>query len=727
MSHWNMLHSQEVGAYKTVQNGDFSNPSTWNIFNGFTWQAATSKPNSANDIYVDKNHLLTLNANEEAKSVFINSQDAVPKLNLNNFNLNIFGTIQGFSGNAPGLPDGAHNSLNWIGNSFASSITFKGNSRTIILDGAWSGNSQNSNFTVIFDPGPGVELSVEEPFKALRFILRSGTLIQNLTNTNSCSSFSFNVNNSYGLGSFGIFTIENGATLLSKCNDGIIFRSGTRSASTFDLQDGGELILEGQSPEIEAASFQFDGKVIFRNNSNPQSFLGSTYSGSGIPDTFHDLEIQGSQNLTMPPYLSVTGDLIQSGSGKFLMNSSEIEFAGSENQQVEGFSMTVGNLTLNKASSSVSFEQDLTVMNNLEMVSGQMNLQENNLAINSSLTGGLIYSGGSWSHVGQFTYFGVPSTFDATNGSFPFADRYQGGVRKIQMLGSSAGGNLQISFTEYKGAEYNSSFLDNDGTPILYRLFSYFQFSGLNPSSNPLELRISADKLIVAHEDDLRIVATGYAAPGTHLPGLDPSELWARRSLTFDDLKGVNFTVGSFRTLSILPIKFKTVQVKWENNLPKISWESEGENDFSVLDIMRFEGTDTTKTLLKSIHYLRTNSGVFIDSLPVPHGETYYQLRISDPFGVHYSSAIRLPKSNEIESKLFPNPSRLNEKVYLKLPAVMLSSLIQVITMDGKIIRESSYQGIEISSLTDALEPGNYILRILGQNEVFIFKLIRNY
>lgn len=49
-------------------------------------------------------------------------------------------------------------------------------------------------------------------------------------------------------------------------------------------------------------------------------------------------------------------------------------------------------------------------------------------------------------------------------------------------------------------------------------------------------MRISAHQLIVEDVDDLRIVGTGYAAPGSHLLYLDPVELWARRQISINDL-----------------------------------------------------------------------------------------------------------------------------------------------------------------------------------------------
>jgi hypothetical protein len=360
------------------------------------------------------------------------------------------------------------------------------------------------------------------------------------------------------------------------------------------------------------------------------------------------------------------------------------------------------------------------------MISGTLDLLGNDISINTSFTGELDYSGGSWKNLNQFTYFGVPSTFDENNGTFPFADKYHGGIRKVQFLGTSAGGNLQISFTEYKGADYSASFSDSDGTIILYRLFSYFQFSGLNPSSNPLELRISADQLIVDQVDDLRIVATGYAAPGNHLAGLDPG-LWARRNLTFDDLNGVNFTVGSYRTLTILPLLWMKTSAKWEAGFPKIEWEIADDSEQSYLEIYRFTSLNPKKERLKKIENYNLHTNAFIDSIPIPLGEIYYQLKHNNSFGEeNWSPVFRLTPREVEKARLFPNPSKNSENVYLMLPSIEINSTIQIISMDGNIHAQGIYSGIDISQMIRPLPVGYFTIRVFGKNQLYTFKFINN-
>lgn len=725
--------SQEINAYRTINSGNFSNVNIWEVYDGSLWQPAISKPGASNDIYINQTHLLTLNTNEQAKSVFINSESgASQKLNLNNFQLEIYGSLQAFSGPAPGVPSGTWNSQNWIGNSINSRLVFKGSSRTIIPNNAWSGFTTNSRYSVVFDPGDGVELIVEEVFKALRFTIISGSVRQKL-NTSiipaACATFSFNTETGvFGSGSFGNFIIESGGTLISECNSNIIARSvsGTISAELFDLQTGGNLILEGNAPRIEAATYQLNGKVTFRVGSSSKSFLTGSFPDAGIVNSVHDLEIQGTQNLTLPSELFVSGDLIQSGSGQFLTSVSHLKFFGSEDQEVIGLSLSPQDLTLDKSGGTLKLNENLNVLRNLNLFEGQIDFQGKNLFLNVSSSGALNYQGGSLKNLISFNYLNAPSTFNALNGTFPFEDRYQGGVRKVQLLGNTAGGNLVINFTEYNGAEYNSGFNDSDGTPILYRLFSYFQFSGLEPSSNPIELRISADQLIVDQVDDLRIVGTGYAAPGSNLPGLDPVELWARRNLTISELSGVNFTIGSFRTLSVLPVEWLDVKAKYTLDSPQLTWSVARENDNEKFEIFRSEKPlDAWKKVGEVMSKGNSDEKISYsfqgENLPAVK-DWYYQIKQVDLSGKWSWSKVVLLKSvlNRISEKvlIFPNPY-ISGPINLDFPDIFEENevIVGISSSNGILISTRLFEKNSFLDQLESLKSGLYLIRFTSPQE----------
>lgn len=660
---------QEIGTYKTVATGDFTNLGIWAVWNGSGWVSASVKPGIANDIYIDQSHTLRLIGNEEVKSVFINAETgAGQKLNLNGFNLDVYGTLQAFTGPAPGIAGNAWNSQNWIGNSPTSTLTFKGSSRTIVDRNSWSAQTTQSRFGVIFDPGSGVELIVNAPIKALSFTVRSGIVIQRLDNSVNpavCHTFSFNTETTvYGTGPYGVFTIEDGATLISECNSNLINRStsGSVSALNFDLQNGGNLILEGNAPRIESANFQLNGNLIFRGGAAPKTFLASSFPDAATPNSVRNVELRSNQNLTLPTQLFLLGNLIKSGAGNINSLNTHLIIFGSGNQEIQGFPLVTRDLTLNKSGGIFYPRNHLSVERNLTLSQGRMDLQGNHLNINTSLLGGITYSGGSWRNVGNLTLFGLPTTLTASNASFPFEDVLNGGIRKIQLLGPSPGGSISIKFLEYKGANHDPNFNDTDGTPILYQLYSHFQFSGLTPSAQSVELRLSAADLIVDNVDDLRIVGTGQPAPGSHLPGSDASLLWARRSLTWNELSGMNFTIGSYRELTILPVTWLGLEVmtKKEGNL--IQWSLSQEKWNLLFEIYRSKKGPTTWEKIASIGSKGdSNEAItytYLDEQSNRFEAYFYRIRQLSLDGTEsWSSVARaFSATGEKEGTIFPNP-----------------------------------------------------------------------
>jgi hypothetical protein len=680
-----------------------------------------------NDIYIDQKHSVTLTANEQAKSVFINAETgADQKLNLSGFALEIYGSLNAFAGAAPGTPSGTWNSQNWIGDLIGSRLIFRGTSRTIIRKNHWSGFTTNSRYSIIIDPGIGQELTIEAPFKAVQFTIRSGTLVQKLdssVNPAVCASISFNTETTiYGVGPFGTLIIENGAKFISQCNAGILFRSasGSISAGLVDLQSGGELILEGSNPRMEAATYQLNGTVIFRGGTIPKTFLTSSFSDAGTPNRVTNLELRGNQNLSLPGTFFVQGDLIQSGLGAILTSPTDLHFVGGLTQNISGFALTSQNLIVNKSGGRVNLNQNLAVTQTFSMVSGIVNFNDNNLSINSSSIGGLVYTSGSWERLREVQYFSLPSILNASNATFPFADRHQKGIRSVKLLGNTGGENLRIRFTEYLGAEYNSNFNDNDGIPILYRLYSYFSFFGMTANSNPLELRISADNLIVDQVDDLRIVATGYAAPGTHLLGLDPVLLWARRSLTFSQLEGINYTVGSFRTLSILPVTWLSFDGQRKSKEIQLTWKVAADIAESTYEVFRSENGFTDWKNIGSLTNQK-NSEIpvyhqFSDLDSYPFQNYYYRIKQTDLLpGSSWSQVILikalLTATRSIQ--ISPNPYS-GGSIRINIPAELdfLQSELTILDFAGKLYFQGSFNQLTLEQRLLRLPTGIYLIRI---------------
>ena len=731
--------AQEINSYKTIATGDFFNPGIWSVWDGMAWIPASIKPGSTNDIYIDQTHTLRLTGNEQAKSVFINAETgANQKLNLNGFNLDIFGSLQAFSGPAPGTPGNAWNSQNWIGNSIASTLTFKGNSRVIIHKNSWSAQTTNSRFSVIFDPNPGQTLTIESPFKALQFTIKNGTLLQKLDTSvlpNVCNTLSFNTETTvFGSGPFGNLSIENGATMISECNSNILNRStsGTTSALNFTIKPGGTLILEGNIPRIESANFQLDGTIIFRGGVASKSFLNSSYPDAGIPNTVKNLVLQGVQNLQLPAQLFLSGNLEKAGSGNFLTNSTHLTLMGSGNQEIIGFPLVIRDLTLNKSGGTFYPRDHLTIQRNLTLLQGQIDFQWKDLIYNTSGTGAYLFSGGKWKNMGNFTYQNLPPTLNGINSTFPFEDAYNGGLRKVQLLGNTLGGNLSIRFTEYKGAEHDPQFNDLDGTPILYRLFSYFQFSDFVSGSLPIQVRLSADQLIVDNVDDLRVVGTGYPLPGTHVPGTDPINLWAIRDMTWDDLTGKNITIGSYRLLSILPVVWLEASAKIKQHGNLLTWKLGSEKDNLLFEIYRTENVGGNWKLVGIIPSSGNSSEPreyhFLDEDASRFRAYFYKIRQLDSSGESsWSKVFRTFAKDWKEERLliYPNPFS-GGSLRLEFPDKFLeNTLVLIRSSQGQILYSGILDENSIAEFCETLTPGVYFLSVIQENRSYSGKMIK--
>lgn len=555
---------QEIGAYKTRASGDFHQTSTWLIWNGNTWESANQKPGSTTDIFIDRGHTLRLLSNESVKNLYLHAgTGAGQKLNLNNFNLDVYGVLAAFSGLAPGQPRGAWNSQNWIGNSSNSTLTFKGESRVIVDKVSWSAQTTQSRFGVIFDPGPGQELVLQAPFKALFFRVRSGNLYQKTdlsTSSSPCYSLSFNTESSTnGSGPFGTITIEAGATFRSACNALLIHRGGSTPAFLVDLQREATLLLEGQDPKMEAANFKFDGTLIFRGSQGSMNFLSSSFPASAKPFQVRHLVLDGNADLMLPLNLALQGNLLQLGQGGFQLAPTQLTLNGGEDQFLRAKSLVLGSLILQKPEGKVILESDLSIYGSLKMVEGILDFQGHDLALNTSKLGAFNYQAGSWHKLGQFSYFGLPNFLSPTTGTFPFEDLSNRGFRGFQVLGPiPEGGNLTIKFNEEQGSNHDAYFQDVDGTEIMFQLFSHFQLS-VSPKLGleELEIRISADGLFLDKVEDLRIVSRGKAAPGLTIPGVFEGYPWAKRRLKWTDLVDTEFTIGSYREATVLPLPKK--------------------------------------------------------------------------------------------------------------------------------------------------------------------------
>lgn len=724
----------ELGDYRSIASGDFDNPGIWETWDGTNWIPAIQKPAQNNNVFIDQGNEVRLTGTEAVNHLYLfSAAEPGRKLNLQAFELHVYGALRALRKEDGFFFINSVSSLlmDWIYPQ-TGKIVFKGSSRTVVDRASWSANNQNSRYTVVFDPDPGATLVVNSALKASAFVILSGTVIQtvNTMGIAACSTFSFNTQAIFnGGGPYGDFIIESGATLISDCSaplDQIIRRSTTLPASLFHLKAGANLVLNGNIPRLEAATVLLEGTVIYNSNTGNQQMLGKAFAGSSEVMTYHNLIFSGNSTKTLRENISLSGDLTNEASGAILSSNTNFHFFGPSEQQVSGWPNGFAFWTVDKSSGRILMKENLMVNGNLNMINGQIDFNGFEFSLNGSGPVALNYQGGSWLNLPQFNYLNLPDELNAVNATFPFEDAFQGGIRKLQLIGNSPGGNLQIRFHEIPGANWEPNFNDNDGTPILYQLKSFFEIFSSLSAPLLLEMRISAQNLIVDDVDDLRVVGNGEAAPGDHLPGLDPNLLWARRNLSFGEIHGQTFTVGSFRELSILPVTWISEKATWENDRIRIEWftghESKNEkfiiyrsfgqiNDFEAIAEIPSQG-DSERLQHYSFEYRES----------IPEAHVYFQLEQVDLDGKKTLSRIfrlegwELPQDFSI--KLWPNPYR-EGPVYLRLGSDWNVEQIsfEIRGINGQQFYSGSYDASQLEPVISRLPEGFYLITITeGQN-----------
>lgn len=732
-----------IGDYRTVTSGDYQDIAIWEVWDGVSWIAASVKPGSGNSIFIDQGHEVRLVQQEEAHHVYLFSA-ASPgrKLNLQSFELHIYGALRGMQkiGELFAINTVSNATLDWIYPE-TGKLVFKGASRIVVDRSSWSANTTNSRYTVVFDPDPGQTLTVNSAFKANQFIIQSGTVIQtvNTAGIPACSTFSYNNQAIFnGAGPYGDFIVESGATFVSECSAplaSIIQRSASVPGALFHLKAGASMFLLGNEPLIDVVTFQLEGNVYYSAGTGVQRMLRNTMSNATIPKHYHNLLFEnGAQKILQDSIFLdgdlavLTGDFPQHGAGY-------IQFYGDAQQQLVGTELRLFDLELSKTAGSLRFSGDLYVERFLYMREGVMDFEGADLYLNESASGGLRQFEGIWANLHRLFYLNLPPILTPTNATFPLKDIFQGGIRRFRLVGESPGGNLELQYLEIPGANWDPGFNDTDGTPILYQLNSYVALSGLSSGTESVVVSMSAENLIVDQVEDLRIVSNGQAAPGNNLIAIDNDTLWARRELPFSLLNNQTFTIGSYRVLSILPLRWQSKSARWADGVVTLTWETLDEKNTSHFNIRKSIGGVNAFERIGTVQAkgLSVNEYEWDYALRLPHERIFFQMEQVDLDGVStFSNVFRLegvPAAfQESAIVYYPNPYKEGLLVIEVPPGWDRSGIfMKVSEVTGKVLYEGYLRDFDASIVFKNLMQGVYFFWLQGpDNSVKSFKLLKN-
>lgn len=421
-----------LNSYRTQlpQNGvgDWSNAGTWEVFDGVSWVAAVTPPNRNHDVFILKGNEVRLTQNQEVGNLYLyGAVDAGKKLNLQAFDLDVYGALHSFD-----LDGGGNYVLYgsaWLGDDWIypelGRIVFKGSSRTVVSRDSWSGQNLASRFSVVFSPDPGEEFIVDAVFKASSFLIQSGTVRQtvNTDGDPATSTFSFTTTALFGNEDYGELRIASGATLISEATkefNQLIRRSESKPASSFFLEEGANLIFLGQEPEIDAVTVVLDGNVYYASEGVSQEFLQASMASAQQDFVYQNLYLEGAASKNLPAELSVQGDFIFLSGGAADGSATNLQLMGPGNQELDVPGLTLSGLLIDKVAGLVTINDNLAVTENYTQVDGDVDFRQHHLTLDFDAMGSYTYSGGNWYNLGELRYEHLPLTLNVANALFPF-------------------------------------------------------------------------------------------------------------------------------------------------------------------------------------------------------------------------------------------------------------------------------------------------------------------
>ncbi len=731
-----------TNSYRTLLPlGDWANPAIWQVFDGTAWIAAATPPDRNHDVFILQGHEVRLTQNQEIGNVYLfGDANAGKKLNLQDYDLDVYGSLHSFTvdGNGDYLLHGS----TWLGDDWiypeTGRIVFKGSSRTVVDRASWSGQNLGSRFSVVFNPYPGEILVVNAVFKASDFLIQSGTVRQTV-NTNgdpATSTFSFTATAVFGTEDFGELRIASGATLISEASkefDQILRRTVSKPASLFVLEEGANLVLLGQEPVLDAVNLILDGNVYYSSDDVSQQFLQASLPASQENFVYTHLYLQGAATKLLPPQVSVKGDFTVLSGGAVVASGTDLDLIGPADQELEAPSLVLSGLLVDKEAGTVWINNDLTLRDRFEQVSGNLDFQQNDLLLDFGPTGTYTYSGGNWFNLGEFTYENLPLTLTASNARFPYYDQWLDAPRHFLLEGSlsAPGQGLVVRYLENPGVTYDPGFMD-EGEAVVYHLNSFFSLSTAGGDYGQVVAWVSAEDLSVQDLQHLRLVGDGEAAIGQHVTaGEQQGWLWARRSFPFQTAQNSLFTVGSISPLSVLPLDWKGLTAQLQGDRVRLTWKTGSEASIAYT-VTRSTGHILEFSPIGSFEAAQGAGEVRFedDRYPADVPFWYYQIIAKEESGaLSYSPVLRVdhPHFAGNGPKLFPNP-HISGPVHLTLGSWSSEEIdaFSIWNLKGVGIDSQFFSGDFEPALVENrllnLPIGNYLVQLTGRGKTFTFK-----
>ncbi len=291
------------GDYRSaVATGNWSSSNTWQVRTSGVWATATSPPTSANNVYIQSGHAITVNANASCRDLHFNTTTTVAAITVDDgITLQVNRKIRAYTGTTTVTTgnDAAFyttvsvtNGNPTIVTTLTGKISFV-NPGPITYLGEWGANTANWNAEFAIPAGQTATLGTS--FKAGVINIVSGTL--------SPGSNDLRADN--GSTGGGTLTVAAGAKLLFSSSGNIQRISSGATSHCNSVTIDGTLEYSGSTVgAIGATTINFNGEVIYSQNTQTLVTKGSNTGGTN-PTTYNNLSFNGgsstsAKTITLP-------------------------------------------------------------------------------------------------------------------------------------------------------------------------------------------------------------------------------------------------------------------------------------------------------------------------------------------------------------------------------------------------------------------------------------------
>jgi fibronectin-binding autotransporter adhesin len=501
------------------------------------------------------------------------------------------------------------------------------------------------------------------------------------------------------------------------------------------------LITSGATLNLGSLTHTYSGS--FTNNGTLNGQLSTvvlnsndgngTFTGIG-QNNFHNLIFDTGTILDVVSNFNVYANLTNNADSVNMMGQ-KVSFLGTESSSLSGNTITnFHDLDVNKPGNVLQLHRDATVIDNVYLTDGVLDLNGNTLTVTNSLSEAISRING---------YVLSENTSFNSKLSWAIGTTYE---QHIFPFGSTSGTYIPLTFSLNSGdagvvsaATYGTGF---NNLPLPPGVTNLYDISGSNNGANVVDRFFLID---LDGESNPEVDVTFSATPGEvgtiemlsaqrwgtswELP--IPSQIEGINSVTVPGVSQFSPWVITGNNLP-LPVELITFKAKQINDLALLNWEtaSESNNDYFEVHKSRngkefsligtVEGSGNSN---KKIGYSFTDK--YLNT-----GLNYYRLKQVDFDGTTtWSDAVVLNATILAQGfKIYPNPTKDFINI-LALVELDEDISVQVSDLFGREVLNQSYTYLkqipQINLDLQKLSPGTYLLNISSGIHAHSFKVIK--